>query len=93
MRLFRLLLIDAKIILARSIQPLVTQDFLDVDDGTTVEDEVSSHRMAEDVRSKLLINVRKFPVPAKEPPDIVSIKPGVRFFSNKNSFVGILTPF
>ena len=55
MRLLRLLFIHAQIILTGSVEPLMTQDFLNVDNGTSIENEVGSHRMAEDVRSKFLI--------------------------------------
>ena len=93
MGFFCLLFIHAQIIFTGSIQPFMTQDFLHVDNRASIEDKIGGHCMAEDVGSEFLVDICELLVPTKEPPNIISIEPGVRFLGNKNRFMSILAPF
>ena len=93
MGLLSLLLVDPQVVFAGSIQPLMTEDLFDMDDGAAVEDQVGGDRVPKNMRSEFLFDLRQFPVAIKEPPNIISMEPGSRPLGNKDRFMGILARF
>ena len=93
MGLLRLLLVDPQVVFAGGVQPLMAEDFFDVDNGTAVEDQISGNRMPENMRSELLLDLCKLSVPVEEPPNIVSMEPGSGPLGDKDRLMGILPRF
>ena len=91
--LLRLLLVHAQIVLTGGVEPLVSENLLDVDNRTAIENEIGGHRVSQNVGGELLVDPGELSVPGKEAPYVVSIEPGHGPLGHKNRVIVVLSPF